>query len=59
MYLNDIFTVQANVCGIPAISITLGENAEKLPFGLQIMAGAFQESKLLAFAKQNEISTLA
>jgi aspartyl-tRNA(Asn)/glutamyl-tRNA(Gln) amidotransferase subunit A len=59
MYLNDIFTVQANVCGIPAISIPLGENADKLPFGLQIMAGAFQESKLLAFAKQNEISTLA
>ncbi|MFY8035012.1 MAG: amidase family protein, partial [Flexibacteraceae bacterium] len=59
MYLNDIFTVQANVCGIPAISIPLGENAEKLPFGLQIMAGSFQESKLLAFAKHNEISTLA
>lgn len=59
MYLNDIFTVQANVCGIPAISIPLGENADKLPFGLQIMAGAFQESKLLAFAKQNEVIQFA
>jgi aspartyl-tRNA(Asn)/glutamyl-tRNA(Gln) amidotransferase subunit A len=59
MYLNDIFTVQANVCGIPAISIPLGENSEKLPFGLQIMAGAFQESNLFAFAKQNEGINLA
>jgi aspartyl-tRNA(Asn)/glutamyl-tRNA(Gln) amidotransferase subunit A len=55
MYLNDIFTVQANVCGIPAISIPLGENSNGLPFGLQLMAGAFEECKLLAFAQENEL----
>jgi len=59
MYLNDIFTVQANVCGIPAISIPLGTNNEGLPFGLQVMAQEFEESKLVSFAKQNETVTLA
>ena len=50
MYLEDIFTVQANVSGIPAISIPNGKDAQNLPIGLQIMSDVFKESELYAFA---------
>jgi aspartyl-tRNA(Asn)/glutamyl-tRNA(Gln) amidotransferase subunit A len=52
MYLGDLFTVQANVVGLPAISIPNGVDNDGLPIGFQIMAGAFQEAELLAFASQ-------
>ena len=51
MYLADIFTVQASLAGVPAISIPAGADATGLPIGLQIMAGAFREADLLAFAQ--------
>ena len=54
MYLEDIFTVQANLVGMPAISLPLGKNKEGLPFGIQFMANAFEEEKLLAFANSFE-----
>jgi aspartyl-tRNA(Asn)/glutamyl-tRNA(Gln) amidotransferase subunit A len=47
MYLADIFTVQAPLAGIPAISIPTGSTPENLPFGLQFMTGRFEEQKLL------------
>lgn len=47
MYLADIFTVQAPLAGIPAISIPTGSTPENLPFGLQLMTGRFEEQKLL------------
>lgn len=47
MYLEDIFTVHANLAGIPAISIPVGKNAQNLPFGLQLMAPPFMEANLL------------
>ena len=50
MYLADIFTVQASLAGVPAISVPVGEDADGLPIGLQIMGGAFREAELLAFA---------
>jgi aspartyl-tRNA(Asn)/glutamyl-tRNA(Gln) amidotransferase subunit A len=50
MYLADLFTVQANVTGIPAISIPNGVDNQGLPIGLQIMAKPFDEARLLAFA---------
>jgi len=50
MYLADIFSVQANVAGIPAISIPNGADDNGLPIGLQLMAGYFEEEKLLTFA---------
>lgn len=50
MYLADLFTVQANVAGIPAISIPNGEDADGLPIGLQLMARPFEEERLLALA---------
>ena len=53
MYLADIFTVQANMVGIPAISLPVGTHAkEGLPVGVQFMANRFQESDLLAFSQQ-------
>jgi aspartyl-tRNA(Asn)/glutamyl-tRNA(Gln) amidotransferase subunit A len=51
MYLADIFSVQANVAGIPAIAVQNGKDAQGLPIGIQVMADFFEESKMLAFAK--------
>lgn len=51
MYLADIFTVQANVVGYPAISVPNGTDANGLPIGFQILAPPFDEGKLVAFAK--------
>ncbi len=51
MYLTDLFTVQASVAGLPAISIPTGKDDDNLPVGIQIMTSAFQEDKLLAFSK--------
>ncbi len=50
MYLEDIFTVQANIAGIPAISLPLGTHSNGLPFGVQLMAPAFAEKQLLEFS---------
>jgi len=50
MYLADIFTVQANVIGNPAIAIPNGNDENGLPIGLQIMAPYFEEEKMLKFA---------
>jgi aspartyl-tRNA(Asn)/glutamyl-tRNA(Gln) amidotransferase subunit A len=50
MYLADVFTVQANIAGIPAISIPNGQDSNGLPIGLQIIGAAFQENKLLSFS---------
>ena len=52
MYLQDIFTVHANLAGIPAVSMPLGEHSNGLPFGIQLMAGSFEDAKLLAFSAQ-------
>ncbi|MES2588728.1 MAG: Asp-tRNA(Asn)/Glu-tRNA(Gln) amidotransferase subunit GatA [Bacteroidota bacterium] len=49
MYLQDIFTVHANLTGNPAISIPFGVNEEKMPFGLQIMAKPFAEKEMFDF----------
>lgn len=51
MYLEDIFTVQANIAGIPAISVPAGVNSQNMPFGVQLMAKPFDESLMLAAAK--------
>lgn len=50
MYLADIFTVQASLAGVPAISVPNGLDSEGLPIGLQVLSGAFREQQLLAFA---------
>jgi len=50
MYLEDIFTVQANIAGVPAISVPCGNHSNGLPMGIQIMANYFEEGKLFEFA---------
>ncbi|PWG81004.1 Asp-tRNA(Asn)/Glu-tRNA(Gln) amidotransferase subunit GatA [Pararcticibacter amylolyticus] len=51
MYLADIFTVQASLAGIPAISLPLGNNSDGLPLGVQLIGRRFGEAELLAFSK--------
>ena len=50
MYLEDLFTVQASVSGVPAISIPNGIDAEGMPIGLQIISNSFKEADLYAFS---------
>ncbi|MBO0934978.1 Asp-tRNA(Asn)/Glu-tRNA(Gln) amidotransferase subunit GatA [Fibrella sp. HMF5335] len=52
MYLADIFTVQANVTGYPAISIPNGTDSNGLPIGIQLMAPPFAEESLIAMAER-------
>jgi aspartyl-tRNA(Asn)/glutamyl-tRNA(Gln) amidotransferase subunit A len=51
MYLADLFSVQANVAGVPAIAIPCGADSQGLPIGLQVIADDFEESKLFHFSK--------
>ena len=49
MYLADIFTVQANLAGVPALAVPAGRHPENgLPVGVQFMAGLWEDGKLLA-----------
>jgi aspartyl-tRNA(Asn)/glutamyl-tRNA(Gln) amidotransferase subunit A len=50
MYLADLFSVQANVAGVPAISVPCGKDKNGLPIGLQVITDDFEESKLLHFS---------
>jgi aspartyl-tRNA(Asn)/glutamyl-tRNA(Gln) amidotransferase subunit A len=50
MYLNDVFTVPANLAGVPAISVPAGLSADGLPLGLQIIGRAFDEETVLRVA---------
>ncbi len=50
MYLADIFTVSANLAGIPGLSIPAGVSAEGLPIGMQLLGDHFKESELLRYA---------
>jgi len=52
MFLADIYTVFANLVGIPAISIPLFQHSNGMPFGLQLMCSHFKESNLLQFSAQ-------
>ena len=51
VYLEDIYTVHANLAGIPAISLPLWTSKEKMPIGIQLMSAAFKEKELLSFSK--------
>jgi aspartyl-tRNA(Asn)/glutamyl-tRNA(Gln) amidotransferase subunit A len=52
MYLADLFSIQANVAGLPAISLPCGRDDDGMPTGFQIMANDFEESSLFNFSKQ-------
>jgi aspartyl-tRNA(Asn)/glutamyl-tRNA(Gln) amidotransferase subunit A len=57
MYLVDIYTVSANLAGIPAICLPCGQSTTGLPIGLQLQAPALEEERLLRGAKMYERAT--
>jgi aspartyl-tRNA(Asn)/glutamyl-tRNA(Gln) amidotransferase subunit A len=56
MYLNDIYTVTADLVGVPGISVPCGNNKEGLPIGLQILGKHFDEATVLRVAHAYEHS---
>ncbi|MEC8728205.1 MAG: Asp-tRNA(Asn)/Glu-tRNA(Gln) amidotransferase subunit GatA [Pseudomonadota bacterium] len=54
MFLNDVFTVPANLAGIPAISVPAGLSSDGLPLGLQLIAPALREDTLIRGAAMLE-----
>lgn len=50
MFLGDLYTVYANLAGIPGISIPLFKHPNGMPFGMQVMANSMHEESLLAFS---------
>jgi aspartyl-tRNA(Asn)/glutamyl-tRNA(Gln) amidotransferase subunit A len=52
MYLQDIYTVHANLSGNPAISLPLGNHSNGMPFGIQVIGDLFKEKEMLGFSKQ-------
>jgi len=60
MYLSDIYTLSANLAGLPGISIPCGFSAstgKPLPIGLQLLAPPFEEDRLLRAARMYEKET--
>ena len=57
MYLNDIYTITANLAGLPGISIPCGFDQKDLPIGLQLIGKYFDESGLLAMGHQFQQQT--
>jgi aspartyl-tRNA(Asn)/glutamyl-tRNA(Gln) amidotransferase subunit A len=57
MYLSDIYTISANLAGLPGISLPCGFTKGGLPIGLQILAAPFEEEKLLGVARLYEQAT--
>ena len=51
MYLNDVFTVPANLAGLPAVSVPAGLSDDGLPLGLQVIGRAFDEATVLRVAQ--------
>ncbi len=58
MYLGDIFTVSANLAGLPAVSVPCGFDSNGLPLGLQLTGRRFDEATLLAIADAYERDTI-
>jgi aspartyl-tRNA(Asn)/glutamyl-tRNA(Gln) amidotransferase subunit A len=54
MYLSDVYTVPANLAGLPAISLPCGFDARRLPIGLQLIGKPFDEETLLRIAHAAE-----
>ncbi|MBX2816431.1 MAG: Asp-tRNA(Asn)/Glu-tRNA(Gln) amidotransferase subunit GatA [Saprospiraceae bacterium] len=52
LYLADIYSVLANLAGLPAMSLPLWTNKSGMPYGLQILGAPFQEKKLLFHARE-------
>ena len=57
MYLADVYTISANLAGIPAMSLPCGFDSATLPIGLQILGPAFSEARMLRIARMYEAKT--
>lgn len=57
LYLSDVYTVSANLAGIPGLSIPCGFTKNGLPIGLQLLGSPFSEEKLLRVARMYETAT--
>jgi aspartyl-tRNA(Asn)/glutamyl-tRNA(Gln) amidotransferase subunit A len=57
MYLSDVFTIPANLAGIPGVSIPCGFTGDNLPIGVQLMGKHFDETTLLKVARAFEKET--
>jgi aspartyl-tRNA(Asn)/glutamyl-tRNA(Gln) amidotransferase subunit A len=57
MYLGDIYTISANLAGLPAVSVPCGRSTAGLPIGLQLTAAPFEEERLLRAARMYERET--
>ena len=57
MYLSDIYTISANLAGLPGISVPCGFSSTNLPIGMQLQAPPFEEEKLLQAARMYERET--
>ena len=56
MYLNDVFTVTVNLAGLPGIAVPIGQDAQGLPLGLQLIGRPWEEGELLNVAYSLEQS---
>jgi aspartyl-tRNA(Asn)/glutamyl-tRNA(Gln) amidotransferase subunit A len=54
MYLNDIYTVTANLGGVPGLNVPCGLSKEKLPIGFQLLGPYWSESTLLRLSHAYE-----
>lgn len=57
MYLNDVYTITANLAGICGISVPAGTHSNGLPYGIQFMGDSFQETKVLNAARLVELQS--
>ena len=57
MYLNDLYTIPANLAGLPGMSLPCGFNSQGLPIGLQLVGDYFSEAKMLNAAHQYQLAT--
>ncbi len=57
MYMADIYTIAANLSGVPAVSVPCGFDKDGMPIGLQILGPSFQEDKLLRVARMYEVNS--
>ncbi len=57
MYLNDLYTIPANLAGLPGMSLPCGFDSQGLPIGLQLVGNYFSEAKMLNVAHQYQRAT--
>jgi aspartyl-tRNA(Asn)/glutamyl-tRNA(Gln) amidotransferase subunit A len=57
MYLEDIYTLPANLAGIPGLALPAGFDQDGLPIGMQLMAPPFQEARLIQTAHAYQQAT--